>query len=118
MPANSPPLPSAANSVEVKPDPERVTEADLFTPAELVRTIVKGAEKRFKTRGEQLESLNLALDAFDAQLGKVPAHLRNQDPGSQFVEKAMTLLQAEIEQRDPQRSLLLTQVAQTREALP
>jgi len=78
---------------------------DLFTPTGLVQVIVKGAEKRFKTRAEQLESLNKSLDAFDAELGKTPAHLRNQDPGAQFVEKAMGILQAEIEKRDPQRSL-------------
>jgi acyl carrier protein phosphodiesterase len=100
-----------------KPGPEKVTEDDLFTPAAMVRLLVKGAEKRFRTQAEQLESLNKSLDAFDHELAKTPAHLRNQDPGAQFVEKAMGLLQAEIEKREPQRSLLPNQ-EQTREALP
>lgn len=95
-----------------KPGPSRVTEDDLFTPATMVQTIVKGAAKRFRTPAEQLESLNKSLDAFDRQLAQTPAHLRNQDLGAQFVEKAMGLLQAEIEKREPQRSLVLNQDAQ------
>lgn len=95
-----------------KPGPEKVTDADLFTPAQMVALLVKGAEKRFTSKAEQLESLNKSLDAFDRQLAQTPAHLRNQDPGAQFVEQAMGLLQQEIEAREPQRSLLLNQSAQ------
>lgn len=90
-----------------KPGPEKVTEDDLFTPATMVALLVKGAEKRFTSRAEQLESLNKSLDAFDRQLAQTPVHLRNQDPGAQFVEKAMGLLQAEIEKREPQRKLAM-----------
>jgi hypothetical protein len=95
-----------------KPGPEKVADADLFTPEKMVALLVKGAEKRFRTPAEQLESLNKSLDAFDRELAQTPAHLRNQDPGAQFVEKAMGLLQAEIEKREPQRSLMLNQDAQ------